>query len=459
MSKVIVQRLEHVADIDTIKHYSEPFIGGGSVLTSFFKDKIGKIESISINDKDIALACLWTSVIRYPNELVQKVRGYTPSAEYFYSTKKELLSIDREPHEIDILDLGFKKLVLHQISYSGLGTQAGGPIGGKHQLGEYKVDCRWSEEYLSRKIRVTHELLSSFKITEDRCTANDFQQVLQHPSSVGSLVYLDPPYYIPGNALYQEGFSCSDHERLSQILHKACFSWVLSYDNCPEITKFYSWARIEQVNRKYTLNNNECPRSELLISNDIYLPSQTNLSRIQLYPYEYLLCHRTSLNYATKFKSDGHYNNGCVNSAEDKRVAERTGLLGEMAFGKYLGLRVNLKHETSGNRIDFRYCNYNIDVKTNTKGNNRWYVRVHDDDKAKEKNIRRLLTCDIYVFVNTERDKRERLEAILELAGWMWKSEIEKIVPKRAPKHGSKHWNYEIFRNNLHSIEELWKLS
>jgi len=46
------------------------------------------------------------------------------------------------------LDVGFKKLAIHQISYSGLGTKSGGPLGGKSQESIYKIDCRWSPKHI-----------------------------------------------------------------------------------------------------------------------------------------------------------------------------------------------------------------------------------------------------------------------------------------------------------------------
>ena len=45
-----------------------------------------------------------------------------------------------------IVDIGFKKLAIHQISYSGLGTMSGGPLGGAGQKSQYKIDCRWSPD-------------------------------------------------------------------------------------------------------------------------------------------------------------------------------------------------------------------------------------------------------------------------------------------------------------------------
>lgn len=232
--------------------YREPFFGGGSIGLEFISQSK---TSSWINDKDAGLFCLWHSVINEPEKLKKAVMDFTPSTENFYAFKEKLLG---EPNDENKVYWGFLKLAIHQTSYSGLGTKSGGPLGGKEQKSKYKIDCRWSPEYICSKIDKLHKLLIDVKITS--C---DFEELITD-TTTQSLIYLDPPYYIKGNDLYQCGFTESDHERLADLLQKTHHSWVLSYDDCKEIRELYSWATIEDLKVNYTITGSR-GKNELLI--------------------------------------------------------------------------------------------------------------------------------------------------------------------------------------------------
>ena len=255
------------ADTD---EYREPFFGGGSLLDCL-RIMRGTIDKIWINDKDRALADLWTSVIRYPKPLQKKVAEFSPSTEAFYNFKKKLTANkSHSDTQRSIVQHGFMKLAIHQISYSGLGTKSGGPLGGREQASKYKVDCRWSPSYINRQIQEHHELFSRFQVREDRCTSYDFQELLDEDCSKRMLVYLDPPYYVQGNSLYEEQFSEDDHRRLAKCLKSAKFRWTLSYDKCPEVMSLYEdWASIEKLDVTYSIvtKKSASPRVELMIHN------------------------------------------------------------------------------------------------------------------------------------------------------------------------------------------------
>jgi len=78
-------------------------------------------------------------------------------------------------------------------------------------------------------------------------------------------VYLDPPYFGRGNILYQYSFSECDHNELCDLLERARFHWVLSYDDHPMIRRMYKDYDIREVNVAYTIHGVTC-KKELLIS-------------------------------------------------------------------------------------------------------------------------------------------------------------------------------------------------
>jgi len=257
---------KELSKYDIPETYAEPFFGGGSVGLKLLSSN-SNIKSIYINDKNSALECLWTSVIKYPKELKKMILSYVPSVESFFKIKQQLLNYTKQQNENSdtVIKYGFMQLAIHQISYSGLGVKSGGPLGGKKQQSKYKIDCRWSPQYMCNKIDKVHNL---FKQRQVEMHNDDFDCFIKKVDGIKALIYLDPPYYIKGNELYQYGFSTEDHIRLSNCLKNIKSRWVLSYDNCPEIHDLYSWAKITDINVKYTINTSR-KKSELLITNDI----------------------------------------------------------------------------------------------------------------------------------------------------------------------------------------------
>src|SRR5262249_38928824 len=83
----------------------------------------------------------------------------------------------------------------------------------------------------------------------------DFGSLLQRLPS-HAFVYIDPPYYLQGNALYKHGMSEKDHERLAELLRKLRFRWVLSYDDHTRIRELYSWTAINYFEMTPSTGNN-----------------------------------------------------------------------------------------------------------------------------------------------------------------------------------------------------------
>lgn len=244
LHKLIISKLKEISG-DKKLEYREPFFGGGSIGIKFLENFHTK--SAWINDKDLGISRLWKLVAESPEPLKNKVRDFKPNINHFDLYKELLIENDRYMTPVDH---GFMKLAIHQISYSGLGVKSGGPLGGRSQKSIYKVDCRWSPKHICKKIDQTHNIFK--KIENFKCTSVDFEELISTKGEF--LIYLDPPYYVHGNSLYQEGFSKKDHIRLAQALKSCDGLWLLSYDDCPEVRSLYKgWARIESVDVNYSI--------------------------------------------------------------------------------------------------------------------------------------------------------------------------------------------------------------
>lgn len=251
---IILHRLHAMA---TRPHeYREPFYGGGAVGIDYLSEPPATCKNAWINDKDVGIACLHTSVIRYPELLCSQILNYLENWDTLPEEEKQKVRLQKASEfrklqeeskswtsmptsQEEILEYGMKKLVIHQMSYSGLGVKSGGPLGGLKQESAYPIDCRWSPNYLVKKIHKLHQLYSRFSIREQSCTNYDWSLLIRD-EEFPTILYLDPPYYHKGKDLYQHAFDEADHRNLCESLKFCPHSFLLSYDDCDEIRDLYS---------------------------------------------------------------------------------------------------------------------------------------------------------------------------------------------------------------------------
>lgn len=245
--------------------YREPFFGAGSVGIEYMKSSstpsVFKKGAIShwLNDFDPAMFALWKSVRDFPESLKDSVSSVKPSVDLFFKLKERLASSNKPEDEAQTVSMATDKITIHQISYSGLGMKSGSPLGGKSQSSKYDVGCRWNAKSICRKIDNLHLLFEKKNV---QVTCLDFEDVIRKEG--GAFIYLDPPYWEKGEELYQFFFKRKDHERMAVALKESKNKWLLSYDDHPEIRKLYSFAHIEDVPLKYSINGSTV-KNELLI--------------------------------------------------------------------------------------------------------------------------------------------------------------------------------------------------
>ena len=227
--------------IPTSSHaYADVMVGSGAFSISVLSSH--KVSTLYLNDIDFGIYSLWYMVKNFPDTLVHRIQEYTPNSEDFYAYKEETTT--------NIEKAAFQKLVLHQISYSGLGEAAGSPIGGRKQQGKYKVGCRWNADILSKKIHRAHSLLTSTRTYISNLDA--LALVSSIPEDV--LVYADPPYVEQGKSLYKYGDF--PHTSFASLIQERG-NFLISYDDCPLVRSLYSKSNIVPVQVTSHLNHSK----------------------------------------------------------------------------------------------------------------------------------------------------------------------------------------------------------
>lgn len=212
----------------------EPFAGTASVTFDLLRRGIA--EGYVLNDYDESMVALWRAIRDEHEALLRMVVDHQPTVEDFYEFKQN--------PGTGTLERAYRKIVLHQTSYSGLGAVAGSPIGGREQKGDYKVDCRWSVGRLVDGIVELNGLLTK---TRGAITHGDWETALTQAAEREYFIYLDPPYIDRGKNLYLSGVI--DHDALAaRLRERQDKNWLVSYDDSERIPELYDWARVDRLN-------------------------------------------------------------------------------------------------------------------------------------------------------------------------------------------------------------------
>ena len=155
--------------------------------------------------------------------------------------------------------------VLNRITFSGV-VESGG-------YSQLAFESRFTDSSIERVSKIG-PLLQGVRITH-----LDYRQLLRYG---GKLVftYLDPPYLkatksklYGKNGVLHTGFN---HNEFAQKMKKCRHSWLITYDDSPEIRKSFSFANTYEWTLQYGMNNYKQGKaekgSELFITS--YIPPQ-----------------------------------------------------------------------------------------------------------------------------------------------------------------------------------------
>jgi DNA adenine methylase len=220
--------------------YVEPYAGGASLALSLLFD--GLVSEIHLNDLDSAVYAFWRSVLTKTREILELIREVQVTPDEWYRQK----AIYAEGTRSGTLALGFAKFFLNRTSHSGILN--GGMIGGKEQMGRWKLDARFNRVELARRISQISSAKNRISITK----RDALDVIRDYRSSRKTLVYLDPPYYRPGRHLYLNDYKPDDHIAVRNQVKKLAYPWIVSYDDVSAIRRLYKGVRCKQISLMHT---------------------------------------------------------------------------------------------------------------------------------------------------------------------------------------------------------------
>lgn len=221
--------------------YVEPYAGGAAIAISLLLS--GHAKRIHINDLSREIHAFWLAVLDDTDGLLARIQD-TPVTMSTWHRMREVIT---DPHASP-LELGFATFFLNRTNRSGI--LKGGVIGGKDQIGTWKLDARYNKCDLSRRIRTIADNRSAIHLHNE--DARRLVTRLAPKLAKINFIYFDPPYFQKGQELYPNFYQRADHIQLADALKALPSSvrWMLSYDSHPEIAALYRRFR----GFSYTLN-------------------------------------------------------------------------------------------------------------------------------------------------------------------------------------------------------------
>ncbi len=257
--------------------FVEPFTGGASVSLYLLQNDL--VDSVGLIEKDPLVASFWQIVFSQDdndiNWLLEQIRSIEINLQMWDEFKGSVPETKRER--------ALACLFLNRTSFSGILAPSSGPIGGRSQSSDYKIDCRFPRNKLVKRVKQAAKLRDKVKFVWNLHWKNGLGRInkMQKVGKIKTniLYYFDPPFFKKADRLYTFFFTDEDHEDLRDTILKLGDHWILSYDYCEEVKALYGDDELTRVELLYSASQNGGSRSvqEVILSNMEKLPLETKL--------------------------------------------------------------------------------------------------------------------------------------------------------------------------------------
>lgn len=255
-------------------HYVEGYAGGAGIAIRLLL--LEYASCVHLNDIDRSVYAFWHSVINATDELCKMIRDANVTIKQ--RAKQKAIHADAENQSL--LDLGFAAFFLNRTNRSGILN--GGVIGGKKQGGKWKIDARFSKSELCRRIEMI--ALYRTRIRLYNLDAAVFIRGVLPSLPKKSLIYLDPPFYLKADDLYQNHYAHDDHVAIAKLVQKQIsIPWIVSYDHQPEILKIYKGCPTIIYQMNYSAGRDRHRGSEIMFfAKNMLIPDVKNPAKLRV---------------------------------------------------------------------------------------------------------------------------------------------------------------------------------
>lgn len=228
-----------------INRVVSPFMGGGSVEIAIAKEL--EIPVIGYDIFDI-LMNYWHYQIKQPKQLAKKLESFKPTKEEYSRVREIMKKHWKGIKKIKGLELASVYYFNHNTSY------------GPHFLGSQ------SSVYLQpKRYKKTIEKVANFDVKNLEAYCGKFEDVI--PKHKNDFLYCDPPYYLDGDSkmfigmyphrnfpIHHVGFK---HEMLRDYLKSHKGGFILNYNDCSTIRKWYKGFNMIKPTWQYTFSQGD----------------------------------------------------------------------------------------------------------------------------------------------------------------------------------------------------------
>ncbi|MEQ5167605.1 DNA adenine methylase [Proteus terrae] len=265
----LTQYFKGIIDKNNLKgcHYAEPFAGGAGLALNLLAH--GYVEHVYLNDINPAVYAFWHSVLYRNDELCSLIENTDVTMSEWHKQRDVMNKLDSS----DLLVLGFSAFFLNRTNRSGI--LLGGVIGGKKQEGEWKLDARFNKANLIQRIKAIGD--NSKKVSVYNLDAVDFIDSVVKKLPEISLTYIDPPYYVKGEGLYENHYIHDNHVAIAdKIINEIKSPWVVSYDNVKEIATMYEGCKTLDYELSYSAHERKKGMELMFFSRDLVIPKTSD---------------------------------------------------------------------------------------------------------------------------------------------------------------------------------------
>ena len=249
--------------------YVEPFAGGAGIALDLLFNEL--VDHIVINDYDKAVAAFWKAVLTENHKFVNAV--YTVPLDIAeWERQRNILRTTKKYS----FDLGFAAFYLNRTNRSGIIN--GGPIGGLLQDGDWNLDARFNRKALADRIEKIGKRKADISVYNKDVNSLISNYVPKYGDK--TLIYFDPPYFEKGKQLYMNYFSEKDHKRIEGLIREnvKC-SWLITYDDAPEIVNIYDKYTIKRYDLNYSVAKKRIASELMIFPENSFLPTNEELER------------------------------------------------------------------------------------------------------------------------------------------------------------------------------------